>query len=233
MTDPFYSEKLVRLPRCGWCFHPHPQAPAVVDAPAQRNGFVTFGSFNKLSKLSPQLIDTWAQLLRQTPGTRLLLKWSSLADESTRQRFVSTFGERGVAPERIELAGATPAMADHLAAYGRVDLALDTFPYNGATTTCDALWMGVPVVTLAGDTHAGRIGVSLLNAIGLSELVAQTPQEYVRIATELARDPARLAALRRGMRRRVEQSPLREPVSLTRAVEAAYRSMWQAWCRSS
>jgi predicted O-linked N-acetylglucosamine transferase (SPINDLY family) len=123
-------------------------------------------------------------------------------------------------------------MADHLTAYARIDLALDTFPYNGATTTCDALWMGVPTVTLAGGTHAGRIGVSLLHAIGLDEMVAQSPRQYIEIAAALAADSARLAELRRGMRARVESSPLREPIGITRAIEAEYRTMWRTWCRS-
>ena len=230
MTDPVYSEKIVRLPRCGWCFHPFEEAPPVAPAPHEKNGYVTFGSFNKLSKLSAAVIEAWATLLKNTPGTRLLLKWGSLADESTRQRFFRLFAERGVEARRIELESGTPSMAEHLGTYGRIDLGLDTFPYNGATTTCDALWMGIPVVTLAGNTHAGRIGVSLLHAIGLEDLIAQTPEQYVHIATALARDPKRLSELRGGMRARVAGSALREPLSLTRAVEAAYRQMWHAWC---
>src|SRR5262249_3228972 len=130
MTDPFYTEKLIRLPRCAWCFHPHPQSPAVAEAPATRNGYLTFGSFNKLSKLAPALMDTWAALLKQTPGSRLMLKWKSLADESTRQYFLGEFAARGIEAGRIELAGGTPSMAEHLGAYGQIDLALDTFPYN-------------------------------------------------------------------------------------------------------
>src|SRR5262249_15883520 len=154
--------------RCAWCFQPHPESPApVTESPCMQNGRVTFGSFNKLSKLSPAALDAWSALLWDVPTARLMLNWSSLADESTRNSFVKEFAVRGIAPERLELVGRDVSMADHLAAYGRIDLALDTFPYNGATTTCDALWMGVPTVTLAGDTHAGRIGVSLLNAIGL------------------------------------------------------------------
>jgi predicted O-linked N-acetylglucosamine transferase (SPINDLY family) len=233
MTDPYYTEKLIRLPRCAWCFQPHPESPApVTESPCLRDGYVTFGSFNKLSKLSPAVLDAWAELLKAVANSRLMLKWSSLADESTRQRFVDEFGVRGIGPERLELVGRDASMADHLAAYGRIDLALDTFPYNGATTTCDALWMGVPTVTLAGGTHAGRIGVSLLHAIGLGEMVAQTSRKYIDIATALATDTPRLAELRRGMRNRVEDSPLREPVGITRAVEAEYRAMWRAWCRT-
>jgi predicted O-linked N-acetylglucosamine transferase (SPINDLY family) len=233
MTDPFYSERIVRLPRCGWAFHPFEEAPDVADAPAAKNGYITFGSFNKLSKLSPPLIATWAELMKQVPTSRLLLKWSSLADASTRQRFHSLFAAHGISSDRIELAGATASMSDHLASYGRIDLALDTFPYNGATTTCDALWMGVPVVTLAGDTHAGRIGVSLLTAIGLPELIAPSPDQYVQIATDLANDPTRLSHLRQTMRPRVINSPLQDPLTLTRALEAAYRQMWHDWCISS
>jgi predicted O-linked N-acetylglucosamine transferase (SPINDLY family) len=124
-------------------------------------------------------------------------------------------------------------MSDHLASYGRIDLALDTFPYNGATTTCDALWMGVPVVTLAGNTHAGRIGVSLLTAIGLPELIAQSPDQYVEIASDLATEPNRLSHLRLTMRPRVKNSPLQDPLTLTRALESAYRQMWHDWCISS
>jgi len=142
-------------------------------------------------------------------------------------------GAEGIAPDRIEALPWLPSAVDNLNAYGRVDVALDPFPYNGTTTTCDALWMGVPVVTLAGDRHAARVGMSILTQLGLRELIAGNPDCYVELAARLATDSTRLVALRSGLRDRFRTSPLHDAVSLVRDIEGAYRSMWRRWCSGS
>ena len=140
------------------------------------------------------------------------------------------FKGAGVSPGRIDLQGPTLNLIDHLSLYGRVDVALDPFPYNGATTTCEALWMGVPVITLAGNAHRGRVGASLLNAVGLGRFVAETPEQYLTLAAGLAADPDHLAELRTTLRRQVNESSLCDAPAFARKVEAAYRNMWHAWC---
>lgn len=225
-----YTETLVRLPQGFLCYAPPPEAPAVNPLPASTAGQIIFGSFNALPKVNPEVVALWARVLRSVPDARLVLKNKSLRDAKTCERYRQHFQRHGIPPERIELLGSLNHPADHLALYHRVDIGLDTFPYNGATTTCEALWMGVPVVTLAGDRHAGRVGVSLLTQVGLTELVAGNPDEYVRLAAALAGNRERLAALRAGLRARMRRSPLCDAPSFTRDLEAAYRGMWQKWC---
>jgi protein O-GlcNAc transferase len=158
-----------------------------------------------------------------------VLKGSSRVDEETQRRHVERIAAHRVDPARISVLPHAASAADHLALYGRLDLALDTFPYCGTTTTCEALWMGVPVVTLAGDRHAARVGASLLAQAGLGELVARSPAEYVAIVAEWARRPVALAALRAGMRARLAASPLLDAGALARAMAAAFRAMWRDW----
>ena len=160
-------------------------------------------------------------------GTR-----SAFADASTRALFLARLGERGVAADRVELVTWVPA-AEHLAFYHRVDIALDPFPYNGTTTTCDALWMGVPVITLRGHRHAGRVGASLLTQIGLTDLIANSIEEYVEIAVALAGNSGRLDDLRRALRPRMAASPMCDEGAFACKMEAAFRSMWQHWCATS
>jgi predicted O-linked N-acetylglucosamine transferase (SPINDLY family) len=193
-------------------------------------GHVTFGCFNAQPKINEPLLKLWSEILRATPGSRLLLKNRSALDSSTQQHVRAVLETAGIGSDRIELAGHTTSLGAHLASYSRVDIALDTFPYHGTTTTCEALWMGVPVITLAGQTHVSRVGVSLLSHVGLPELVAESPADYVRLATELASDLPRLAALRRTLRPRMAASPLTDAPRFARAIEAAYREMWREWC---
>jgi predicted O-linked N-acetylglucosamine transferase (SPINDLY family) len=234
IADPFgpaddeHSERLMRLPGPFLCYRPPDGAPAINTRDA--GALVTFGSFNNLPKMTEATVALWASVLAALPDARLLLKSASLADTETCARYANLFAAHGIASERIEMVPWVLDGAGHLGLYGQVDIALDTFPYHGTTTTCEALWMGVPVVTLAGERHATRVGASILNAVGLSELVATTPEEFQRAAIALARNGARLAALRSGLRARVAASPLCDAPGFARNFETALRAMWQRWC---
>lgn len=226
-SDRFSIERLVRLPGCYFCYRPEPDAPAVGPLPAQAAGHVTFGCFNNFAKLSGAFLDMAARVLSAVPDSRLLLKARPLSIETVARPVSERFERAGIDPARIELRGWEASATDHLAIYGSVDIALDSFPYNGATTTCEALWMGVPVVSLAGDRHAARVGSSLLNALGLGEYLARDADEYVAISARLAADRAKLAALRAGMRERMRRSPLMDEVGFTRRLEQCYLEMWE------
>lgn len=235
-TDPpgqeaFHTEELVRLSRGFLCYTPRPDAPAVTPLPVLQTGRITFGSFNALLKITPEAIGFWSEVMRLLPGSRLVLKNRSLRDPATRRRYLSLFEANGIDPGRLEMLEIVQTALDHLALYNRIDIALDTFPYNGTTTTCEAMWMGVPVVTLEGDRHAGRVGVSLLNQVGLTDLIAKTPEEYAQIAVNLAKNTDKLANLRAGLRPRMAASPLCDGEGFTRDLEQAYREMWRKWCR--
>jgi predicted O-linked N-acetylglucosamine transferase (SPINDLY family) len=232
-TDRLYTEELVRLPKGFLCYQPHKEAPEVRVSPLAETGHVTFGSFNNLIKVSPEVITLWSSILREMPDARLIIKAKGLADPEAKRRIRAQFSTQGIGRERIELLPRTQGIGNHLSVYHRVDIALDTFPYNGTTTTCEALWMGVPVIALAGQTHASRVGVSLLSHIGLDELVADSPEAYVRKAVELAGDRDRLQGLRRGLRQRMTHSPLTAAADFARSVEQAYRGMWERWCKQT
>lgn len=211
-------ETLLRLDGSYFCFRPG-ETPPVAPLAADRNGSVTFGSFNNLVKLNEKTIALWAELLSRVEGSRLLLKAAALADAAVRERITRRFERHGLDPRRLKLEGHTPTMAEHLARYADVDIALDTFPYNGATTTCQALWMGVPVVSLVGPTHAGRMGLSILTAAGLEELLASEPAEYVGVAAALAQDRTRLRALRTRLRPCLCASQLMDETAYVSAME--------------
>lgn len=228
-TDSWHAERLVRLPRGFLAFQPPAGAGPVADPPALANGFVTFGSFNSLAKVTPEVVRVWSTLLGRVPSARLLLKCRGFEDMAVRRAVLRDFARRGVRPERIELLAPVESVADHLRAYDRMDVALDTFPYNGTTTTCEALWMGVPVVTLAGGHHVARVGASLLSNCGLAELIQQSEAGYVDAAASLAGNLPRLSGLRRGMRERIESSALLDHRSFAQTVERAYRAMWRGW----
>jgi len=232
-ADAWASETLVRLKGGFLCYSGLKDGPVPTSAPCLRTGTVTFGSFNNPAKVSTATFDAWAKLLSRVPQARLLLKGMPFADAATRVLFLDRLGERGVRAERVELMAWQPDPAEHLALYDRMDIALDPFPYNGTTTTCDALWMGVPVITLRGHRHAGRVGASLLTQIGLTDLIADSTEEYVEIAVALAGNPGRLDELRRLLRPRVAASPLCDERGFASKMEAAFRTMWQHWCQGS
>jgi predicted O-linked N-acetylglucosamine transferase (SPINDLY family) len=226
-ADAFVSEIPLRLTDGFLCYGGPREAPEPADPPCLKTGVVTFGSFNNPAKVSTATFDAWAKLLTRLPEARLLLKGKSFADNTTRALFIARLGERGVTPERIELVAWAPSNAAHLALYERVDIALDPFPYNGTTTTCEALWMGVPVVTLRGNRHAGRVGASLLSHSRLTDWIADSVEDYVEIAVELAGNPVRLHDLRRSLRLRLATSPLCDSKAFAAQIEAAFRTMWQ------
>lgn len=229
-NETFHTESLWRLPDCFLSYQPLADAPDVTPLPTLDQGHVTFGSFNHLPKMNERVISLWAELLNAVPQSRLLIKNKSLTDAATVERYYGLFTARGIGQDRVELTGFTTTQMEHLDFYRRIDIALDTFPYNGTTTTCEALWMGVPVVTLAGLRHSGRVGVSLLNAVGLPDWIAGTPEQYVIITAQMAADIPRLAGLRAGLRQRMAASPLCDGNIFARKVEAALRDMWRAWC---
>jgi predicted O-linked N-acetylglucosamine transferase (SPINDLY family) len=228
-SDDDYVERSVRLPHCFWVYSPPADAPGVSPLPAARQGSITFGCLNQLFKVSRPVWSLWREVLRAVPGARLLVQ-SHPGSHLARLR--ADFEEGGIAPGRLEFV-APAARTAYFARFHDLDIALDPFPYNGHTSTLDALWMGVPVVTLAGRTAVGRGGVSILTNAGLPELIAGTPDDYVRIAVELAGDLKRLATLRAGLRPRIEASPLVDGKQYAADVEAAFRWMWQAWCERS
>ena len=236
VTDPhgpadfFASERLVRLPGGFACFEPPADAPAPAPPPSAAAGHVTFGSFSPPAKLGESVLDAWSEILRRTPRARLVLKAAAFDDAGTRAHLLERFAQRGIGRERIDLVSWIASSAGHLALYDRIDVALDPFPHNGYTTTCEALWMGAPVVALAGERHVARISASFLTTVGVPELIAEDPDAYADLAVGLAADAGRLAELRRTLRPRMAASPLCDAATFTRQLEAAYRAMWRRWC---
>ena len=229
MSERYYSETLYRLPATTTCYHPPHPSPEVGSLPALAQGSITFGSFNNLPKVTPEVRALWARILLATPGSRLMLKTNSLADMSARQHLIAEFAGHGIAEERLILASHDATHYGHLDRYNKVDIGLDPFPYNGVTTTFEAMWMGVPVVAMTGNSYVSRMGVNILSNLGLTELLAGTPEEYVAIATRLAGDPEHLAELRGGLRERMTSSPLTDGKRFTLDLEKAYREMWQTF----
>lgn len=227
-TEHLHTEHLVRLPECNWCYRADDEAPEVGPAPARGAGYVTFGCLNKLTKVTPQVLRVWARVLADTAGSRLLV--SLFGGEDMNRSVRAAFEAAGVPGERLTLLRKGGTHRQYLERFGRIDVCLDTFPFNGITTTCDALWAGVPVVTLAGRTHVSRAGASLLSAVGLAELIADSPDAYVARASALARDIEGLAALRAGLRERVRRSALGDAPGYTARLEQAYQWMWARWC---
>lgn len=233
LTERYHTEQLIRLPRCFLAYAPPADAPEVAPAPFLKKGHVTFGSFNNAAKINHRVIALWSKILQFVPESRLLLKSFAFSSATAKSGFRDMFAQHGIEPERIELLDFVPAVSSHLELYREIDIALDTFPYNGTTTTCEALWMGVPVVALAGAAHAARVGVSLLTNIGHPELIANDADGYLKLAVELANDPARLRQLRSSLRDGMRHSPLTDAVGFTRELENAYRGMWHRWCAKS
>lgn len=232
-AEAHHREGLLRLEGGFLCYGLDPDLPPVSPLPLATRGRVTFGSFNQLAKLGDQVVDAWAEILNRVDDAQLLLKAHPLADSGVRSRLRARFARLGVAPGRLTLLGFAKDRADHLARYGEIDIALDPFPYNGTTTSFEALAMGVPVLTLAGDAHAGRVGITILERLGLADWIAADRDAYVAAAVDWAHRTEELAALRAGLRPRLAAAPLTDAHRFAREVEAAYRSVWNKWCRQA
>jgi predicted O-linked N-acetylglucosamine transferase (SPINDLY family) len=226
----FSSEAIIKMPDTSSCYCPLEDSPPVNELPCLENSYVTFGSFNICAKMNPKILALWAEVLNTVSDSKLLLKTKALSDELTREALKEQFAQWGIAPDRLFFEMFEPAPA-YLESYWKVDIGLDTYPYNGSTTTYEALWMGISVVTLAGDTEASWSGLSTLSTLGLTELIAYTPEQYVDICVKLASDTDYLKRLRASMRERMLASPLMDYVNFTHHLEAEYRKMWEKWCR--
>ncbi|HEY2412226.1 MAG TPA: tetratricopeptide repeat protein [Pirellulaceae bacterium] len=224
--DEYYTEQSIRLPETFWCYDPLTSEPLVNALPALENGYITFGSLNNFCKVNDGILKLWARVLKAVDRSRLLI----LAPEgSGRDRVRAVLHGEGIDPDRVAFVPHQP-MAKYLATYNQIDIGLDTLPYNGHTTSLDAFWMGVPVVTLVGETVVGRAGLSQLTNLKLTDLIAHSEDEYVRIVAGLAADLDRLAGLRQTLRGRMQQSPLMNAPRFATAIESDYRQMWQNWC---
>ncbi|MDO8250604.1 MAG: tetratricopeptide repeat protein [Rhodoferax sp.] len=226
-TEAQFSERIIRLPHNRFCYAPVPFAPEVSPAPAITNGYITFGSFNNTAKLNDTVLETWAQILSAVPASRLILKWRACADGPYRQRMTDFFVSLGVAAQRLELRPMSPHR-DLLGEYADIDIALDPFPFSGGHTSCEALWMGVPIVTWPQERVVSRQTWSFLNNIGLPGLAAHDREGYVRLAVKLANSPDTLRELRSSLRERMATSPLCDVAGFTRLLEEAYRVAWRA-----
>jgi len=224
--EKFYSEQTLRLPESFWCYDPLTHGPPVNEAPFLTNGWITFGCLNNFAKVNDRVLDLWGRVLSALPDSRLLL----LAPPgSSRDRVLARLGRHGVDSGRVEFVGRQPR-PKYLETYHRIDVGLDSFPVNGHTTTMDALWMGVPVVSLAGRTAISRGGLSVLSNIGLPDLMAHAPDQFVNIAIDLARNRVRLSELRSTLRQRMQSSPLMDAGRFAGHIESVYRSIWKTWC---
>ncbi len=223
----WHTEPLLRLDPCFLCYTPIDEAPPPAPGPLERGGPVTFGSFNAVSKFSDRVLALWARVLNAVPGSRLVLKVGGSSKPGAAAPLLSRLQRAGIDPARVTLLERTTTQSEHLALYSEMDIALDTFPYHGTTTTCEALLMGVPVISRAGDRHASRVGLSLLTAAGRPQWAVLSDDDFVARAVELAQDPARLASLRRELRPALLASPLCDAPAYGRRFAAALRGLWK------
>jgi protein O-GlcNAc transferase len=230
-SDRFHTERLVRLPGSFLCYRPPQDAPLPAAPPLLERGFVTYASFNNFAKVTPMMLELWGDILSAVPASRLLLRGIGLTSGEVRSRIADILAGRGVDAGRVDFVPGRLAPSEHLGLYNSIDIALDSFPYHGTTTTCETLWMGVPVVTMAGTCHAARVGCSILHVAGCADLVATDADHYRDIAVHLAADAGRLMGMRRGMRQALAESPLMDAAAFTRNLEDSYRRMWTTWCR--
>ena len=227
LAERFHSERLLRLPHAQWCFRPDDDALPAGPLPALSSGHITFGSFNNLWKISNAVIGAWSRVLLRVPGSKLLI--IGIPGKSTRQRLEAAFAGHGVNPSRLSLL-APVSDADFWRLRHEIDIALDPFPYNGVTSTCEALYVGTPMATLAGTYGQSRTAASILTAVGLGNLVARTEEEYLEINVRLASDMQGLSQLRSSLRQRIQDSPLMDEEGFTLALEDIYRDIWREWC---
>jgi len=232
-SDPFYTEKLIRLPHCFLCYSPPETAPDIGQLPAAKQQQITFGSFNNITKTSESVIKLWCDILNQVENSRIILKSIVFEDPAAKKRYLDMFQSYGIDPARIVLKKRTASTEEHLALYNEVDIGLDPFPYNGTTTTCEALWMGVPVIALRGGLHCSRVSASILTNTGLERYIAETLQEYVNKAVALAGDTGHLTRFRTDARTILADSALFNKKLFAEEMENALQSMWNDWCAST
>lgn len=224
-SDQFYTERLLRMPDTFLCYKPTCEAPPVEPPPSERNEYITFGSFNNLSKINDSVLEVWAAILNSIPNSKLYLKSFTLDDPWVHDKVIARFAKFKVPSQRLILRGIDATLANHLQRYGLVDIALDPFPYNGTTTTCEALWMGVPVISLSGESHRQRVGASILSAIGKHEWIANTSADYISTAINLASNPDLLHDMRQRMRKDISESPLTNAAVFTANLENIFRTI--------
>jgi protein O-GlcNAc transferase len=224
------TERLVRLDPCFLCYTPPEDAPEVAPPPSVRNGHITFGSFNSVKKITPVTAALWASALHAVPTSRLIIKSGGFSSKRARRQVSDMLKQEGVPEVRFDLLDRIESKTGHLGAYEMLDVALDTYPYHGTTTTCESMWMGVPVITLEGELHASRVGVSLLRAVGLADLVARSRVEFAGIAAALAGDADRLQARRSSLRAQMRDSVLCDRAAYAKRFHAALREMWRSRC---
>lgn len=232
-TEQFCTEELVRLPHGFLCYKPPEHAPEVTKPPALETKSITFGSFNHRAKITSEVVRLWSRILASLPNAMLVLKSRSLSDSGTQNFLREMLIKNGVSPDRVKFVGYIQSFFEHLELYNSIDIGLDTFPYNGTTTTCEAMWMGVPVIVLAGKSHISRVGVSLLSNVGLTELIVESNDAYLEKAIRLAGDLKHLQTLRARFRDMMSRSALTDAHQFTRALEKAYRKMWRNWLDGS
>lgn len=230
-SDRLNTEHLIRLENGFLCYQGDQNLPVFEEIPYDRNGYITFGSFNNYVKVTNEVINLWAKILLAVPYSKLLLKSEQFSDQGMRARCLSLFSQQGISADRLILQGMLAKVSEHMAFYAEVDLALDPFPYNGTTTTFEALWMGVPTVTYSGKVHASRVGASILSRIDLHDYISYSPEEYLEIAKSKAEAHDSLRELRRGLRKRMLESSLCDGNNFARQIEKAYQFMWQNYCR--
>lgn len=237
-TDPFpladslNSETLLRLPGSYFCYQPVDpiENPPLNSLPALHNGYLTLGSLNTYPKLNPLLFQVWSNILQQLPQAKLLIKAQALGDPTLKQEFLDTMNQLGIPTHRLILKPNSTTTFEHLSTYHEIDIALDTYPYNGATTTCEALWMGVPVITWVGEKHVSRMGLSLLTCLGLQSWAATSPEQYLQLVINLAHDLPALQHWRQSLRQRMQNSPLMDGAIFTARLEKLYRQVWKNRC---
>jgi len=231
-SQKFYTEELVFLPEGFLCYRPPDFAPTVVTLPLDEKGYVTFGSFNNSCKINPMIVELWVEILNACPNSHFMLKLKGGDEPEIKDRYAGYFENAGIDLDRLDIYG-WQNPTEHLKLYNQVDIALDTFPYNGTTTTCEALWMGVPVISLVGsEHHISRVGLSILSRVGLEFFAATEPSEYVSKAVALAENQQSLRHIRSSMRARIAASGLCHAKAFAGQVETAYRKMWHRWCQT-
>jgi protein O-GlcNAc transferase len=226
VSESLSTEKLVRLPHGFLCYEGSNEIPYNKQPPCIGNGYITFGSFNNLAKVNQKVIKAWSAILRSTPNSKLIIKSKQLSEASVQQKYLGYFESCGISSHRVTLLAMLPSAADHLSIYNQIDIALDTFPYNGTTTTCEAMWMGVPTTTFVGDRHSARVGASIMTYSGFIELVSSNEAAFVSDTITLASQTERLSTLRKGMRARMQNSDLCNAKQFALQMEAIFKKAY-------